>query len=173
MLEKVDDSTEARPWRNGKAVGNFGNDSLVEMASYTILGQAGWDLWSHFHSLGSLQSRLPSSTSKLTLPWSWQNAWLIRKMYLPLEETLTTLPEVDLRRQRSKNQRGRGGGMYWLGGPCPPNHPPSPWRPPPKLLKLFYTIIWRVRLMCALKTHIKLSIFRTIFSEIEKVVITF
>ena len=88
-LEKVDDSTEARPWRNGKAVGNFGKDSLVEMASYTILGQAGWDLWSHFHSLGSLQSRLPSSTSKLTLPWSWQNAWLIRRTYLPLEETLT------------------------------------------------------------------------------------
>ena len=34
-------------------------------------------------------------------------------------------------------------------------------------------IIIRVRLICALRTHIKLSIFRNIFSGIEKTVITF
>ena len=31
----------------------------------------------------------------------------------------------------------------------------------------------RVRLMCTLKAHIKFSIFRNIFSGIEKVIITF
>ena len=31
----------------------------------------------------------------------------------------------------------------------------------------------RVRLMCTLRTHIKFSIFRNIFSGIEKVIITF
>ena len=37
---------------------------------------------------------------------------------------------------------------------------------------LFSFLPW-VRLMCALRAHIKLSIFRNIFSKIEKVVITF
>ena len=34
-------------------------------------------------------------------------------------------------------------------------------------------IVFRVRLMCALRVHIKLSIFENIFSRIEKAVNTF
>ena len=36
-----------------------------------------------------------------------------------------------------------------------------------------YIYIYRVRLMCALRAHIKLSIFENIFSGIEKTIITF
>ena len=42
-----------------------------------------------------------------------------------------------------------------------------------KPLLVTSTIILRVRLMCALRTHINLSIFRIIFLETEKVVNTF
>ena len=35
------------------------------------------------------------------------------------------------------------------------------------------TFIYKVRLMCALRAHIKFSTFRNIFSGIEKAIITF
>ena len=127
-LEKVDDSTEARPWRNGKAVGNFGNDSLVEMASYTILGQAGWDLWSHFHGLGSLQSRLPSSTYNQT------HASLIWAKCMAHQKDVSSI-----RRNTHSTSRSR---PTKTTKQEPKRQGRSP-RAPPKLLKLFYTIIWK------------------------------
>ena len=41
------------------------------------------------------------------------------------------------------------------------------------IYRLFLVFLYRVRLMCVLKAHIKFSIFENIFSRIEKAVITF
>ena len=55
---------------------------------------------------------------------------------------------------------------------CVRGHTATGYKQKANLLYFLVFLPW-VRLMCALRAHIKLSIFRNIFSKIEKVVITF